>query len=78
MIFISTPAFFLWALDAQTGKPLENWGRAAALEGLAKMRLLHDLGVLHQPLDGARIGAAFHRTFGRDHGDAAIACALLA
>jgi quinoprotein glucose dehydrogenase len=26
VIFISTPAFFLWALDAQTGRPLENWG----------------------------------------------------
>jgi hypothetical protein len=26
VIFISTPAFFLWALDAETGRPLENWG----------------------------------------------------
>src|SRR3954468_2341129 len=26
VIFISTPAFFLWALDARTGRPLENWG----------------------------------------------------
>jgi quinoprotein glucose dehydrogenase len=26
VIFISTPAFFLWALDAKTGRPLENWG----------------------------------------------------
>jgi glucose dehydrogenase len=28
VIFISTPAFFLWALDAKTGRPLENWGTA--------------------------------------------------
>jgi quinoprotein glucose dehydrogenase len=28
VIFISTPAFFLWALDARTGRPLENWGTA--------------------------------------------------
>jgi len=27
VIFISTPAFFLWALDAKTGQPLPNWGR---------------------------------------------------
>ena len=33
VIFISTPAFFLWALDAKTGKPLENWGRNVALPG---------------------------------------------
>lgn len=26
VVFISTPAFFLWALDAKTGRPLENWG----------------------------------------------------
>jgi quinoprotein glucose dehydrogenase len=33
VIFISTPAFFLWALDARTGRPLENWGRNVALPG---------------------------------------------
>ncbi len=26
VIYISTPGFFLWALDARTGRPLENWG----------------------------------------------------
>ena len=26
VIFISTPPLFLWALDAKTGRPLENWG----------------------------------------------------
>jgi quinoprotein glucose dehydrogenase len=33
VIFISTPAFFLWALDAKTGRPLENWGRKVSLPG---------------------------------------------
>lgn len=28
VIYISTPGFFLWALDARTGRPLENWGAA--------------------------------------------------
>ena len=26
VIYITTPGFFLWALDAETGIPLENWG----------------------------------------------------
>ena len=26
VIYITTPGFFLWALDAKTGIPLENWG----------------------------------------------------
>ena len=32
VIFITSPAFFLWALDARTGRPLENWGSRVALE----------------------------------------------
>jgi glucose dehydrogenase len=27
VVYISTPGFFLFALDAETGKPLPNWGR---------------------------------------------------
>lgn len=37
VLFISTPAFFLWALDAETGRPLENWGnKAVPLKGFPK------------------------------------------
>jgi quinoprotein glucose dehydrogenase len=32
-VFITTPAFFLHALDAETGRPLENWGDPVLLEG---------------------------------------------
>jgi quinoprotein glucose dehydrogenase len=32
VVFISTPGFFLFALDAETGKPLENWGRPVAAD----------------------------------------------
>ncbi len=32
VIFIVTPAFFLYALDANTGAPLENWGTAVPLQ----------------------------------------------
>jgi glucose dehydrogenase len=33
VVFISSPAFFLHALDAETGLPLENWGEPVGLEG---------------------------------------------
>ena len=26
VIYVTSPGFFLWALDAKTGRPLENWG----------------------------------------------------
>ena len=31
VVYIATPGFFLFALDAETGKPLENWGRQVSL-----------------------------------------------
>ncbi len=33
VIYIVSPAFFLHALDAKTGRPLENWGTPVPLEG---------------------------------------------
>ncbi|MBI3048941.1 MAG: PQQ-binding-like beta-propeller repeat protein [Acidobacteria bacterium] len=36
VIYISSPAFFLWALDAKTGKPLENWGTPVPLKGFPR------------------------------------------
>jgi quinoprotein glucose dehydrogenase len=33
VVYITTPGFFLWALDAETGRPLEGWGEAVALHG---------------------------------------------
>ena len=36
VVIISTPGYFLVALDADTGKPLENWGRPIALPGFPK------------------------------------------
>ena len=32
VVYISTPGFFLFALDAETGKPLPNWGRPIGLK----------------------------------------------
>jgi quinoprotein glucose dehydrogenase len=33
VIFITTPAFFLHAIDAETGQPLEDWGAPVPIEG---------------------------------------------
>ena len=35
VIYIQTPALFLWALDAKTGLPLEDWGTPVDLPGFA-------------------------------------------
>ena len=36
MIYITSPAFFLWALDAKTGRPLENWGASVPLNAFSE------------------------------------------
>jgi glucose dehydrogenase len=33
VIYISSPGFFLTALDAKTGRPLEGWGKPVGIEG---------------------------------------------
>jgi len=33
VVFISSPGFILWALDAKTGRPLENWGEPVPIDG---------------------------------------------
>ncbi|MBM3772514.1 MAG: hypothetical protein FJW27_14750 [Acidimicrobiia bacterium] len=46
VVFVTTPAFFLHALDAKTGKPLEKWGNAVPIDGFPKsgsIDLLKDL-----------------------------------
>ena len=36
VIYVTSPAFFLWALDAKTGRPLENWGVPVPLDGFSE------------------------------------------
>jgi glucose dehydrogenase len=36
VVFISTPGFFLWALDADTGQPLPNWGEPIPIPGFSQ------------------------------------------
>ncbi len=46
VVFVTTPGFFLHALDARTGQPIEGWGGAVPIEGFPKtgsVDLLKDL-----------------------------------
>jgi quinoprotein glucose dehydrogenase len=46
VIYVTSPAFFLWALDASTGRPLEGWGAPVPLPGFPQsgvVDLLPDL-----------------------------------
>ena len=36
VIYITSPAYFLWALDARTGRPLDNWGTRVPLEDFSQ------------------------------------------
>ena len=36
VVFVSSPGFFLWALDADTGRPLENWGEEIDIPGFSQ------------------------------------------
>ncbi len=36
VVFISSPGFFLWALDADTGQPLEDWGQPIDVPGFSQ------------------------------------------
>ncbi|HSH76610.1 MAG TPA: PQQ-binding-like beta-propeller repeat protein, partial [Longimicrobiales bacterium] len=36
VVFVTSPAFFLWALDAETGKPLESWGAPVGIDSFSR------------------------------------------
>ena len=55
VVYISSPAFFLTALDAETGKPLENWGAPVPIDGFPQtgvVDMLKDLGHDYDVYDG--------------------------
>jgi glucose dehydrogenase len=52
VIYVTSPAYFLWALDAKTGRPLENWGKPTPLDDFSKsgvVDLIPDLVADWQP-----------------------------
>jgi quinoprotein glucose dehydrogenase len=55
VVYVVTPAFFLHALDAHTGQPLEGFGGAVPIRGFPKtgtVDLLKDLGHKYDPYKG--------------------------
>jgi len=55
VIYIVSPAFFLTALDAETGRPLEGFGKPVPVDGFPKtgvVDLLADLGHEYDPYKG--------------------------
>lgn len=55
VIYVISPAFFLTALDAKTGRPLEGFGRKVPIDGFPDtgvVDLLADLGHEYDPYDG--------------------------
>jgi quinoprotein glucose dehydrogenase len=55
VVYVITPAFFLHALDAHTGQPIEGFGGAVPIEGFPKtgtVDLLKDLGHPYDPNKG--------------------------
>jgi quinoprotein glucose dehydrogenase len=69
VVYISSPAFFLTALDAKTGEPLENWGRSVGVDGFPETGvtdmltdLLSDLPYSHDPYEGMDLADGYITT----------------
>ena len=69
VVYISSPAFFLTALDAETGEPLENWGRPVGVDGFPETGvtdmltdLLSDLPYSHDPYKGMDLADGYITT----------------
>ena len=55
VVYVTTPAFFLHALDAKTGLPVEGFGRPVPIDGFSKtgtVDMLADLGHRYDPYRG--------------------------
>jgi quinoprotein glucose dehydrogenase len=55
VIYVISPAFFLTALDAETGRPLEGFGKPVPIDGFPEtgvVDLLADLGHEYDPYNG--------------------------
>jgi glucose dehydrogenase len=62
VIYIVSPAFFLTALDADTGIPLEGFGKPVPIDGFPRtgvVDLLADLGHPYDPYEGLPLGTGY-------------------
>ena len=65
VIYISSPAFFLTALDAETGQPLENWGTPVPIDGFPEtgvVDMLKDFGYEYDPYEGLPLETGYITT----------------
>ena len=65
VIYISTPGFFLDALDAQTGRPLEGFARQLPIPEFPEtgvVDMLADLGHPYDPIDGIPLETGYITT----------------
>jgi glucose dehydrogenase len=65
VIYISSPAFFLTALDAETGHPLEGFGSPVGVAGFSKtgvVDMLKDLGHKYDPYEGIELETGYITT----------------
>ena len=62
IIYITSPAFFLTALDAETGRPLEGFGKKVPIDGFPEtgvVDLLADLGHEYDPYEGIALETGY-------------------
>ncbi|MCI5107404.1 MAG: PQQ-binding-like beta-propeller repeat protein [Pseudomonadales bacterium] len=65
VVYISTPGFFLVALDAETGAPLEGFGGQVPVEGFPEtgvVDMLADLGHPYDPYEGIPLETGYITT----------------
>jgi quinoprotein glucose dehydrogenase len=65
VIYISSPAFFLTALDAETGQPLENWGEPVPIDGFPRtgvVDMLKDFGYEYDVYEGLPLETGYITT----------------
>ncbi len=65
VVYISTPGFFLVALDAETGSPLEGFGGQVPVEGFPEtgvVDMLADLGHPYDPYEGIPLETGYITT----------------
>ena len=65
VIYIASPAFFLTALDAETGRPLENWGEPVPIDGFPQtgvVDMLKDFGYEYDVYEGLPLETGYITT----------------
>ncbi len=65
VIYISSPAFFLTALDAKSGRPLEGFGKPVPIDGFPQtgvVDMLADLGHEYDPYEGVPLEKGYITT----------------